>query len=168
MENIKRQVSDITSQEAEVKARVNREAQTPKTRQKRLIEYNHQGNNTNPDFPENGQNRSRRDDKEPARCHTNANIVGTIIEKETTAQLLERDVGNAIKKITFPQYADQQVPRELIPRNKALDKTIKAGESNGPLRKIHQSVQTMTTLYKRLQIAFKPRKLQEHKNVNKL
>jgi hypothetical protein len=50
--------------------------------------------------------------------------VGTIIEKETTAQLLERDVGNAIKKITFPQYADQQVPRELIPRNKALDKTI--------------------------------------------
>jgi hypothetical protein len=37
MENIKRQVSDITSQEAEVKARVNREAQTPKTRQKRLI-----------------------------------------------------------------------------------------------------------------------------------
>jgi hypothetical protein len=108
MENTKRQVLDITSPEAEVKARVNREAQTPKTRQKRLIEYNHQGNNTNPDFPENGQNRSRRDDKEPARCHTNANIVGTIIEKETTAQLLERDVGNAIKKIIFPQYADQQ------------------------------------------------------------
>ena len=169
MENIKRQVCDITSPEAEVKAGVNREGQAPKPRQKRLIEYNHQGNNiTKPGFPETAQDRSRRDDEEPARRHINANIVGTIIEKETTAQLLERDVGNAIKKITFPQYADQQVPRELIPRNKALDKTIKVGESNGPLRKIHQSVQTMTTLYKRLQIAFKPRKLHEHKNVNKL
>jgi hypothetical protein len=97
---------------------------TPKPRQKRLIEYNNQGNNTNLGFPETAQNRSRRDDEEPARRHINVNIVGTIIEKETTAQLLERDVGNAIKKISFPQYADQQVPRELIPRNKALDKTI--------------------------------------------
>ncbi|CAB4041065.1 Hypothetical predicted protein [Paramuricea clavata] len=34
MENIKRQVSDITSPEVEVKARVNREAQTPKPRQR--------------------------------------------------------------------------------------------------------------------------------------
>ena len=89
-----------------MKARVNREAQAPKPRQKRLIEHNHQGNNTNPDFPETAaQNRSRRDDEEQARRHINANIVGTIIEKETTAHPLERDVGNAIKKIIFTQYA---------------------------------------------------------------
>jgi hypothetical protein len=71
MENIKRQVSDITSPEAEVKARVNR------VNQKILIEYNHQGNNiTNPGFKETAQDRSRRDDEEPARRHINVKYCG--------------------------------------------------------------------------------------------
>ena len=51
----------------------------------------------------------------------NINIVGTIIEKETTAQLLERDVGNEIKKIIFPRMQiSRPATRELIPRSKAL------------------------------------------------
>ncbi len=99
MENIKQQVTDITSPEASVKA--SRASQTPKTMREKLIEYNHTSNNFNPDFPEHARIRNRKDENETAQPHNSANIVGTITIKETIAQPSASGAENAIKKTIF-------------------------------------------------------------------
>ncbi|CAB3981001.1 Hypothetical predicted protein [Paramuricea clavata] len=69
MENIKRQVSDIKSPQAEVKARVNREAKDAQTETK---EYHHQRNNTTPFFHKphktEAEERRRKTSPTPHQC----------------------------------------------------------------------------------------------------
>ena len=158
MENIKRQVSHITSPEAEVKARVNREAQDAQS----------PGKQYQPRFSRNRTKQEQEKRRRSSPITHQWQYCGYDHRKGDNCPSFGKNVGNAIKKIIFPQYADTQATRELIPRSKAIDKITKEGKSNGPLRRIHQSVQTTNTLYRRLQTVFKPRKLQEYKHVNKL
>ena len=93
-----------------------------------------------------------------AHHHPNASIVATITAKKPTAHPSGSDVEHAIRKITSHLCVDQRDTQEQAISETMPDHTTKEEESSGLSRTMHQPVQTMKTLFKLSQRVSRPSK----------